>query len=177
MLQVLYKKSFTLIELLVVVSIIILVTGGSLSFYNNFTTEKKLDDEVAKLMEVLNLAKKKATAADINTSCTSPNVFSGYRVTVNGTVPTPTPVYYLEQCCGAIAGTCTATTTIANYLITPSNNNVIITTSGNVTFKPLASGAVSAATITVKLNTSSARCIDVTVTSTGSIDKGSQYSC
>lgn len=58
------NKSFTLIEILVVVSIIVLFSGITLAAYNNYTEEKKLEADARKIVDVFELARKKANSAD-----------------------------------------------------------------------------------------------------------------
>ncbi len=78
------KKGFTLIELLIVITIIILLAGFSLAYYNNFTAEKTLDEEAKRLTNNLDLARKKASSADVvsQATCSSFN-FAGYRARID----------------------------------------------------------------------------------------------
>ena len=70
---------FTLIELLVVISISLISLGLSLPRYNDSASQLKLKNEGKKLVDVLELAKKKALSADLfDKNCAN---FSGYRVT------------------------------------------------------------------------------------------------
>lgn len=114
------NKGFTLIELIVVISIMILFLGVSLPRYNYYNSQLKLKSEGKKLVDVFELAKKKALSADLfDKSCTD---FTGFRTTVTGSS------YSLNFCC---AGSCsgiqsynfganiTATSGIGNYNFTP----------------------------------------------------------
>lgn len=58
--------SFTLIEIIVVVGLIILMTGLSLATYNKYNLQKSVDAETQKFIDVLELAKKKASAGDVS---------------------------------------------------------------------------------------------------------------
>lgn len=55
---------FTLIELIIVISVLTLFFGFSLAMYNDFNETKKLEAETKKLVEVLELAKKKIISGD-----------------------------------------------------------------------------------------------------------------
>ncbi len=87
-----YLAGFTFIELLIVVMIISAFSGLSLAYYNNFNKASKLDTEANKFLQTLELAKKKATARDIegyddcNYSIDPANTFDGYQIvlTANG---------------------------------------------------------------------------------------------
>ncbi len=78
------KKGFTLIELLVVTTIIILLAGFSLAYYNNFTAAKTLEEDSKRLTNALDLARKKASSADVvnQVNCSSFN-FAGYRAQID----------------------------------------------------------------------------------------------
>ncbi len=153
------KYSFTLIESLVIVAIIIIFTGFSLAYYNNFTEEKKLETEVKKLVDVLELAKKKASAGDLYTPCSD---FRGYQVTVISSS------YSLQFCCGDSCGTAIQTYNFPT--------NIISTTSKTVIFNPLSAKTTENSTITVK-NTSLSKCVDLTIAASGLITEGAKYSC
>jgi len=75
------KKSFTLIELLVVISVTLIFLGISLVQYNTYTEQAKLKNQAKKIVDVLELAKKKALNGDLfDKTCTD---FIGYKVTVS----------------------------------------------------------------------------------------------
>lgn len=150
------SSGFTLIELLIVITIIIIFAGVSLAYYNNFIEEKKLETETQKLVDILELAKKKAAAADIgNYRC---NPFFGYRVSI-----TPSS-YRLILCC---ALNCDTNYSIQNYNLEP--NITISTGVGPVQFKPLSAGVISSTTIKLK-NLSINKCQQIIINSAGVIE-------
>lgn len=73
-------KGFTLVEMIVVFGILSIFAGMSLAYFNSFTSRKQTEVESNKLVDVLELAKKKAFSGDIPSQCTSK--FLGYRVKV-----------------------------------------------------------------------------------------------
>jgi Tfp pilus assembly protein FimT len=75
------KKSFTLIELLVVISIVVIFIGTTLTQYNTFTQQSRLKNEAKKLVDVLELAKKKASSGDLSDK-TCNETFKGYEVNI-----------------------------------------------------------------------------------------------
>lgn len=75
------STGFAIIELLVVISIVLIFAGFSIPQFNLYTQQAKLKSEARKLVDVLELAKKKALAADLmDKNCTN---FTGYRVIVS----------------------------------------------------------------------------------------------
>ena len=109
------SNSFTIIELLIVVAIIALFSGLSLAYYNNFGQQAKLKEEARKIVDVLELAKKKANSGDIPPGVTCSSGFNGYQVK-----GTDKKTYLLSLCCG---GQCNLP--INTYSI-PANSNVVI---------------------------------------------------
>lgn len=79
--KLLTKKGFTLIELVISVSIILLFSGITLAFFNDFTEDKKLDAEADKLINTLELARSKAINSDASVACTSGSI-KGYKVKI-----------------------------------------------------------------------------------------------
>lgn len=106
------KKSFTLIELLVVISIMIIFIGIGLPQYNTYTEQTKLKNEAKKLVDVLELAKKKSMSADLVGTCAD---FTGYRVTTSANA------YLLLFGCSSIY------TSVQNYNL---STNITITATG-----------------------------------------------
>jgi len=149
------KKSFTLIELLVVISIMIIFIGSSLAQYNTYTEQTKLKNEAKKLVDVIELAKKKAFSSDLqDKNCTN---FSGYRVTLN------TNNYSLLFCCNSI---CSVNTNTYNF-----NTNISISSGiGNLNFPPLMTGSnITVNSVQLK-NSAINKCVIISISSIGVVD-------
>ncbi|OGK62462.1 hypothetical protein A2334_05495 [Candidatus Roizmanbacteria bacterium RIFOXYB2_FULL_38_10] len=58
------NSGFTLIELLVVISFILLFSGYSVGYYNQYTEQKKLENTGKKIANILSLARAKTIAGD-----------------------------------------------------------------------------------------------------------------
>jgi prepilin-type N-terminal cleavage/methylation domain-containing protein len=94
-------KGFTLIELLVVSVIILSFSGTILAQYNQQTQQLKLKNEAKKLIDVMELAKKKAITSDL---IPTPNVtpptfctdFTGYQFILK-----TNNSYSLNYCCNS----------------------------------------------------------------------------
>lgn len=87
------QRAFTLLEILLVVFIIAIFSGMSLPYFNSNTNLKKLDQEAKQLIDVIELAKAKASAGESNiVGCT---VFKGYQVVFDN----PATQYRLRACC------------------------------------------------------------------------------
>ncbi len=162
------EKGYTLIELLIVIAIIALFSGLSLAYYNNYTDDRKLAGETKQLVDVLNLAYKKATAVDLtpNSLCSD---FRGYVVTFPFT---PSTTYSLNFNCGGL------NQLVSQYSI---NIGVVINsrTVNSILFKPLSAGTdltSDPATITLK-NSNISKCIDIWVHIVGTVEEGTKYSC
>ncbi|MFN4212441.1 MAG: Tfp pilus assembly protein FimT/FimU [Microgenomates group bacterium] len=150
------KNSFTLIELLLVITIISLGIGTGLAMYNSFTEEKKLEMETQKLVDVLELAKKKASSGDIGSyDCSN---FSGYRVNIQSLS------YQLLLCCSQ---SCTPNYLIQNYNF-QTNISAIIGT-GFIQFKPLTAALTSPVTIQIK-NLTINKCRQINISVSGVIE-------
>lgn len=95
------KKGFTLIEILVVSVIILTFSGTILAQYNQQTQQLKLKNEAKKMIDVMELAKKKAVTSDLiptpnvtpPTFCTN---FSGYQFILK-----TNSSYSLNYCCNS----------------------------------------------------------------------------
>lgn len=161
------KKAFSLIEILIVVAVMGIMTGTGITYYNSFTQSKQLELESKKMADVLDLAKKKASAGDMFTACASGTALMSYQVVITGTT------YDLQQCCGA-NNSCTTPTTVNSYTI-QSSAITIVSTAGNVAFKTLSQGAIIGAGNPIKFKSSSGSCIDVTISNLGLVDVGSSY--
>lgn len=160
------SNGFTLIELIFVVGIIMLLTSISLPYYNTSSEEKKIEAESSRVIDVLELAKKKSSSADISSySCSG---FAGYKVQVNAAN------YTVSLCCSTGCGT--------SYLINTYNfdSGISSLTTPTFTFKPKSTGIDSAIDVTVQLKNSritARNCITVTITPFGLIKSGQKTSC
>lgn len=152
------SKGFTLIEILVVTAITLIFLGVGLVQYNTYTEQAKLKNEGKKLVDVLELAKKKALSADLyNKTCTN---FSGYRVIIS------LGNYSLNFNCGGVY------TKIQDYNLT--TNNSITGGTGNYDFTPLMVNPIFPSnplntTLSIK-NSSLNKSINITVTPIGVIE-------
>ncbi|MEK7522345.1 MAG: prepilin-type N-terminal cleavage/methylation domain-containing protein [Patescibacteria group bacterium] len=150
------KKSsgFTLIEILVVTTITLIFLGVGLVQYNTNTERFKLKNEGKKLVDVLELAKKKALSADLqDKNCSN---FTGYRVTISSNA------YSFKFCC---ASTCTV---VQSYNITTS---IAITAgAGDYDFSPLMTRPIFVSdTISLK-NSSINKTINISISPIGVIE-------
>lgn len=83
-----YKYGFTFVEVIVVMAVIMLISTISLASYFNFNQSRILENEKAKFLEHLELAKKKAVAVDKNGLTVGATDYSactliGYKITIN----------------------------------------------------------------------------------------------
>ena len=95
------NKAFTLIELLVVSVIILTFSGTILAQYNQQTQQLRLKNEAKKMIDVMELAKKKAVTSEL---IPTPNVtppsfctnFTGYQFILK-----TSSSYSLNYCCNS----------------------------------------------------------------------------
>lgn len=155
---------FTFIELIVVVAVIIVSTGISMGSYNNFSQRQQLVTDAQKMVDVLDLARKKSIASDTATfTCAD---FQGYLVSVNASN------YSLNLCCG---NSCSPNIPINSYGF---NQSIDVTTTQNIQFQKLSGNSTSAVTSTVTVrNQSINTCIPITITSIGSIQQANPCTC
>ncbi len=158
-------SSFTLIEIIISVSIVILLTSLSLASFNRQTQEQKLKEEAKKLVNVLELAKRKTFAQDVsNRIC---NDFKGYQVYFQN--QNNQSQYSLRLCCGS---TCNPYFDIQPYRISFSFTS--LPTNGYIWFQPLASeinfsNNANSFTITIK-NSNINKCISINISKFGLIN-------
>ena len=152
------SKSFTLIELLVTTTIILIFGGLSLAYYNNFTQERNLRNEALKLVNILELAKKKASSGDLS-GLTCNGGFNGYRVNLTSSG------YSLWLRCGGNS----VSPAVFSYIF-PSPSNISITGEiGNYDFRELNLTSTSETrTIQIK-NSNISKCLTITISSAGII--------
>lgn len=146
-----YNKSFTLIEIIVTISIILLFVSLSIPRYNVYNQQLKLKSSLQKLVDIFELAKKKAITSELaDKSCVQ---FNGYRLTLNA------DSYSLKFGCNGIYQD------IQTYNF--DNNVSIINGAGDFDFPPLGIG-INIATAYVRLkNTSINECQDIYFNSVG----------
>ena len=152
------KNGFTLIELLVVITIVLLITTIGIAYYNQNNQELSLRTEAKKLVDIIELAKKKAQSSDL---ITTPNPTPSYCSNFTGySVNLTTSGYTLNYLCNN-------TTTVNTYSF-PTN----ISYTGNTydfIFPPLGRGTnITTNTITL-INTIINKHIDITISNNGII--------
>ncbi|OGK08298.1 hypothetical protein A2767_04330 [Candidatus Roizmanbacteria bacterium RIFCSPHIGHO2_01_FULL_35_10] len=168
------KNAFTLVEILVICTILVLFSGTMLAGYNNFNQQKKLDKEVNQLVDVLNLAKSKARASDLNPAdtgfdCSGSNEFGGYSVEINDSD------YNFAPCCRDVV---TKNPSGCGSVVQTYNFSSVITNisgSTTVNFYPLSEGA-SPLTVSIK-NSAIDKCSDISISETGVISTSDIQLC
>ncbi len=136
------KNGFTLIELLVVTSIIVLMSGLSLAYYNDFTNTKNLNNEQEKVDEALELAQKKAITGDLSPASGCVN-FVGYSLDI---IPSSS-TYKLNFCCNPnplntkddADATCVSNN-VATYILSNNVTFVAPAVNAKIRFKKLGTG-------------------------------------
>lgn len=74
--QVLKMRGYTLIELMVTVTIIVLITGGSMAAYLTFNESRQLDIDARAFTTLINKIRSKAIFLEYPSGCTGLNFFS-----------------------------------------------------------------------------------------------------
>lgn len=152
------KKSFTLIELLVVISIMLIFIGSILAQYNTFTQQTKLKNDAKKLVDVLELAKKKAVSADLqDKTCTN---FTGYRVSLIASG------YSLIFCCDP---GCSTPTNVNTYTFNNTNITILLGT-GNYDFPPLMNNPIFADDTIQLKNSVIDKCVNISISAIGIVE-------
>ena len=150
------KKGFTLIEIIITTSIILLLSGLSLTLTYNFNQEKILRNEALKLVNILEIAKKKANSGDLSGRICNGG-FNGYRVIVR------VSDYSLWLVCGGVL----ISPAIFSYNF-PSSSKVLITAgTGDYNFREL-NRALTPGTIRVR-NPAISKCLNVNISPSGVI--------
>ena len=145
------KKSFTLIEILVVTTITLIFLGVGLVQYNTYTEQAKLKNEGKKLVDVLELAKKKALSADLqDKNCIN---FTGYRVSI------------LSSSYSLLFGCTSVYSLVQNYNLT--SNMTIISGIGDYNFPPLMINPVFPSDIITFYNSNINKIVELNVSSIG----------
>lgn len=135
--------------------------GLALSSYNNFGDEKKMETESKRILDVIELARKKTFSGDIGATNPCQN-FLGYQITLN------TNNYLLQLVCEE------NTYSIQQYSL---SQNFQITQANTINIKPI-TGEFSYTynTITIK-NTVLNKCIDIKMIPSGTVSEGVKYAC
>jgi len=98
------KSGFTLIEVLIVLLFISLFAGMGLARFNDYSDTQKMENNVSKLIDVFELAKKNSATAFFPTNPSScEGIFQGYSV-------------YITNSGYSMRILCDTTTTFQNYL-------------------------------------------------------------
>ncbi len=148
------KDGFTIIELLVVISIMALFIGATLAQYNTYTQQLKLKNEAKKLVDVLELAKKKALSADLqDKNCSN---FTGYRLT------TSVNSYSLLFGCSSVY------TSVQNYNL-PTNVTITVGT-GDYNFSPLMNNPIFISNTIRLKNSAINKCVNISISPIGIVD-------
>lgn len=160
------KKGFTLIEILVVSVIILTFSGTILAQYNQQTQQLKLKNEAKKMIDVMELAKKKAVTSDLiptpnvtpPTFCTN---FTGYQFILNSNSN-----YGLRYCCNE-----SCSTSLNNYNL---DSKIIITNPvaipNSLIFTPLMKIFNRTFTSVTLKNTVINKCLDINISPIGIIE-------
>lgn len=159
-------KGFTLIELLVVSVIILTFSGTILAQYNQQTQQLKLKNEAKEMIDVMELAKKKALTADLiptpnvtpPTFCTN---FTGYQFILKTNIS-----YSLNYCCNLSCPTVLNTYNLDSKIVitnpTALPNSLVFTPLMKVFNRPFTS-------ITLK-NTVINKCLIISISPIGIIE-------
>jgi prepilin-type N-terminal cleavage/methylation domain-containing protein len=157
------QHSFTLIELLITISIVAIIISLTIPFYNQYTAEQQLKNEGKKIVDLLELARKKAISGDISDSSSCSN-FTGYLTAIN-----PTNLQ-ISICCGITSGNnCSPSSTITAYNL-PSQISVS-SSSNNFRFTNLEGKTSSSTEITIRIRqTAIGKCTYIYISPLGLIN-------
>lgn len=167
------QRAFSILEILLVIFIIALFSGFALPYFNSSTSTKKLDQEAKQLIDVIELAKAKASAgqADIP-GCT---IFKGYQVYFDD----PATQYRLRACCGAVpTDLCTFSQDIQLYKTQPDMTYAFsgsLASSNFIHYSNLTLGTTLASNgIIIITNTTINKCVKITVDKIGLVTEDLQ---
>jgi len=156
------RKSFTLIELIIVVAIIALFSGITMAYFNNFTREKQLSNNTKKLIDVVDLARKKTNSGDNSMCLGADGTSDGFSVVITGANS-----YKLEPVCMV------GTPSIVTYQT--ESNVQFVNTSQRIDFKPLVPLDSGVQIILKEINLD--KCLAVKIETSGSSEQISCSNC
>jgi prepilin-type N-terminal cleavage/methylation domain-containing protein len=159
------QHSFTLIELMITISIIVIITSLTIPFYNQYTAEQQLKNEGKKIVDLLELTRKKSVNGDrSNYSCYSNTDFTGYQVTANNNQ------FRIDLCCGTSNTPCSNTNQITTYNL-PSQISVSSSPNNNFRFTNLEGKTSLSTQITITIRqTAINRCVYINISPSGLIN-------
>lgn len=185
------SSGFTFIELIVVIVIIGIFAGVAIPNYGNFVSQNQLDKETKKVLEILDIAKKKALSAEKTDKCSGDVL--GYKVNKSSPTQLQIKIFcssYSDPSYDHIVDT---------YLLGSNNVSIASFNVGSpsrsidyVVFKPLTVGvnipnsaggndvplSSETVTITIKsINLSMNNCIPITISPAGLIEEGAKITC
>lgn len=165
------RFGFTLVEMLVVTGIMLATTGFGIARYNDYTQQRRLDQEGKKLFSVFELASKRAISGDSTTACAD---FQGIQVSIN-----PAGTYTMRRCC---EGACSSaqssiySTTTLPTGITFEDPKATTTYLFNKLTQTMTMNPSTNPNITLR-NAMVSKCIILSVTPAGLIDVSAVSSC
>lgn len=178
-------KGFTLIELLVIIGIIAITTSAGLFSYNTLSKEQTLSSTSKKMIDVLNLTRKRAIAGDTSRGCTgslqyykfSKTSASQYDVKVKCTGSSETTLQSYSMASNNLVQMNSMTIMPANTTITGINfsgfNGEI---SGDATLGTVIVTGTDYVDLTIRVP-SLGKCISITINSLGVVTEGEKVSC
>lgn len=160
------SKAFTIIEILVVSVIILTFSGTILAQYNQQTQQLKLKNEAKKLIDIMELAKKKALTSDLiptpnvtpPTFCTN---FTGYQFILK-----TNSSYSLNYCCNSSCPTVLNTYNLDSKIVITDP----VALPNSLVFTPLMKVFNRTFTSISLKNTVINKCLDITISPIGIIE-------
>lgn len=122
------KHGFTLIEIIIIIAILLFSSNLAFSFYHQYINETELKAEVNKIIDVIDLAKKKSISSEISQNISCEN-FNGYYVSF-----LTNKNYSIGVCCDS---SCSGDSIILNNF--SLKNNIVFTNypSDIIIFSPI----------------------------------------